>query len=579
MRTEDKPLNTAAELYREMATRGLEIRKTDARDNCLFDELLANLNCQDIELMKFLKKENISAKKFLLEFLKTVSPFSVMFQNIWTYLAKHYAPKVSENEIISIRFGLPGEDNIHDINLEQFRRYAEKARLIETIIQYSIWSENALIMLFELQTILNDNKRSTQYNRYRPGKYFELPNITVTDNPMDVVINDVRSVMLGIIDRYRIEMETTGDSETDSPQRHLAIILTDLLPGWYTIYEDTNAISDERKMKGLAYYEEHIKPYIDIENKIKQEEIEEALDILDLPFWKHRWHTYEIWSTVNILDNLAGFHTEPRIKDGRICLDGYSSEIIADVKNTMFPDACVAIQVQTDIQIGDKIAMKPDLRICFTNAIDEKDNTAAVIEFKQRKVITKDHIEEVALRYTNGAKKSGGVIITNYDITSVVPKLPPKSYYIEGVHPNNNSALIRLKDNLLSILNSVGFEQKKKRVVLMDISTSMTIHYDRTEVYNALQLYANNKGLKIYFFNEALVDMQLSAKGGYKIITTGGTNLKVSLDQLLEKEGNIDRLLVVTDGDEAMPTNLEGIKLYEECLPSLMGEKLTWILS
>ena len=193
-------LETAAEVYREIKGRGLEIRQNEGRDNALFRELLLGLGCPDDQLMNYLTNEKVSAKTFLIAFMQVVKPFSMMFTEIWNYLSDHCAPKAIE--VLSLRFGLPDEENPDDINLEQFRRFAEENKLINEVVNFTYWPTASLEFLFELGRILHSKDRSYESKRmlyYSTGQNLSLPEISISEHEMDDVINDIRNLFQKVI--------------------------------------------------------------------------------------------------------------------------------------------------------------------------------------------------------------------------------------------------------------------------------------------------------------------------------------------------------------------------------------------
>jgi hypothetical protein len=571
-------LNSANELYTEMSNRGLTIRRGDARDNSLFRQLLKDLNCPDDKLKNFLRRKNISAEKFLIAFLNVAKPFSQMFADIWTYLSIHYAPKATET--LSIRFGFADSKEQQVINLEQFRRYSRETQLIEAILQSNIWPDEAFGRLFRLADRLMGTERqrdSEVFVGYTRGSRLQLPVIQPLSNEMDGVVNDIRDLFQQIINDYHAEVSQNENRNMDSKLDNAASALTDLIPRWYPIFKNLAAISDTNKNNAYIFFNEQIKPHLQSRNNVSLIEVKKALDILDLPFWKYRWHTYEIWCTVSVLNALSDFKPEPRIVDGKIPLDGYSREVIADLTESSYPNPCIVIQEQTDILTENKKAMKPDLRVCFSDAIDDINNTAAVVEFKQRGANTKAHIEEVAQRYTAGTPRSSGTIIVNYDITDLELKLPDKSYYIEGVHPGNPEQINLFKLRLLEMLREVSFKKARNNIVLVDISVSMNGLYDSTIARNSLSLCANVKEVELYFFNDELRKVSFPESYEDKFQTYGGTDLRKSIEQLLDSVGKIDRMLIVSDKGYILPGELLTGISFRECTPDQMTGNLSWI--
>ncbi|RYE57796.1 MAG: hypothetical protein EOP48_05020, partial [Sphingobacteriales bacterium] len=448
---EEQILDSASALYAEMKNRGLEIRKTDARDNGWFDEMCNLLGCPDDQLAVHLKAKNLSAEQFLRAFLQAAQPFSLMFSEIWEYLSDHLAPKAGET--ISIKFGFP-DDQSADIDLEQFRRYEEQAKRLRHLEFIEVWNDKTLNSLFPLSDLLvpDDREWDNKYS-YSSGMVKSLPAIILASHPIDGIIRDIRNLFQQIIDDYRQLSNETKRDQSNVILADNARMLTDLMPRWAYVFYNLDKIADETKDKAYRLYEKDILPYLNKLETEREKLIYEALGILDLPFWKNRWHTYEIWCTVTALKSMEELDPVPRVIAGRIALDGYSKEIIADLGNCRdYAEACVLIQEQTAVTYHNRKAMKPDLRICFSSNKSGTINTAGIIEFKQRGSIDKAHIEEVANAYTLGAPESGGAIIINYDSPGVNPSLPAKSYYMEGLRPDHPEIIGAFSKKLTEVL-------------------------------------------------------------------------------------------------------------------------------
>jgi hypothetical protein len=401
------------------------------------------LGCPDDQLAIYLKTKNLSAEKFLRAFLQAAQPFSLMFSEIWEYLADHLAPKASET--ITIKFGFPDDLGIEEINLEQFRQYDQQAKRLVYMEIKEVWDSSTLSRLFPISHLLVPT--STEWDNrysYSRGMIKTLPKIIIGSHPIDMFIADVRNLFQQVIDdnhqlSYEVRPETSNLILDNN-----ASLLMDLMPKWAYIFYNIGNLAVDDKDKAYALYQKDLLPHLETREIVRDQLINEALEILDLPFWKHRWHTYEIWCTVRALKSMDELGPMPCVVDGRITLDGYSKEVIAVLENCRdYPAACVVIQEQTPIAYKKRKAMKPDLRICFSSNESGTTNTAAVIEFKQRATIDNAHIEEVANSYILGSPNSGGTIILNYDSTSVSPSLPAKSYYMEvlGLTIRKKSAL------------------------------------------------------------------------------------------------------------------------------------------
>ncbi len=591
-----KAIEKAGDLYREIKSRGLHLREDNGRDSALLQELAGKIGCPDARLQRFLDASDLSAEAFLRVFLGLAAPFARMFKEIWDYLSAEAAPKATET--ISVRFGFQGSKDQCAIDLEQFRRYVETSQRVIAEVTTRLWPYKALSGLFSVGRKLTDADRvptwrfNDQHARYEPGKPYELPIVSSTGHPFDEVVKDVRSVFQYIIDGYAQErsqqecarrLPEVGQYEDATDEcaslRQPAYLLTDLLPTWYHILARCDEFPLHAKNAALQEYERAVKPFLSTGTGTAEVPLLAALDILDLPFWRHRWHTYEVWATVLTLRALDDFKPSLRIKGGYCPMDGYSAATIADLTAGDCPSACVAVQVETPFRQGKRRAIKPDLRVCAGDPL-ATEKTAGVVEFKQRSRIDAQVLAEMAVAYTNGCPGSGGVLILNYDISGTFASLPPQCHFIEGVQPLNQSALGEFRQRLSEALRRAGLEPlKEAATVLLDVSSSMGDAYQDTEVQGFLRALLAMRRVKILRFNNGLIEGgDLDAAAAQALTTSGGTELGRALSDIESLFGLPDKLLIVTDGGHDHPNDaLRRIPSVRECSPKEIGLHLEWL--
>lgn len=591
-----KPIETAAGLYREIKRRGLHLREKNGRDNALLQQLTSRLGCPDTQLQSFLDTSDMSAEAFLRVFLQLAAPFARMFQEIWDYLNRELAPKATET--ISVRFGFEDSDDQCSIDLEQFRRYVNTAQRVVAPVAMELWPLEALHGLFPVGRKLTDAARDRtwelyeQHGRYEPGKPYDLPSVPPSGHPFDDVVVSVRDVFKHIIDGYvterceqeRIrrlpELTNEGGESNDRPSlQRAAFLLTDLLPTWFYILDRCSHIPARAKDDALDEYESNVKPLLTSGTALGEVPLLAALDVLDLPFWRHRWHTYEVWATVLTLRLLDDYRPALRIQEGYVPLDGYSAAVIADLKTREHPSACVAVQIETPFERGKRKAIKPDLRICFADPIFP-DNTAGVFEFKQRCRLDSRSLREMATAYTEGCPNSGGCVILNYDRTDPSASLPPRSRLIEDVQPLNRTSIEMVRQTLHDILQTAGIEPLNEEItVLLDVSYSMGDSYQSGDVQRVLREILAMSWVRILRFNDCLVEGgDLDAATAKSLSTGGGTQLGRALSDIESIYGLPSKLLIVTDGEHDHPRDvLSRVPTVRECLPSKIGDNMDWL--
>ena len=214
------------------------------------------------------------------------------------------------------------------------------------------------------------------------------------------------------------------------------------------------------QLEGAAekFFSREIKPLLGRAVEETEVPLLAALDILDLPFWRDRWHTYEILASIATLRSLRQYRPRLRVNAGRVPLDGYTGEIIGDLAGVRGQLGCVAVQALTT-HAGRRI--KPDLRICASKSVKPK-TTVAIVEFKQRGAMTRAHAEEVAEKYAAGAPNAGGVLLLNYDEPGITPNLPPNSVLMQGIQPLARARIAEFEERLLQALSRAGFDPEQR---------------------------------------------------------------------------------------------------------------------
>ncbi|MEY2500938.1 MAG: hypothetical protein QOI07_1272 [Verrucomicrobiota bacterium] len=588
----DPILQSAATLYREVRNRGLDLRTDRGRDRALLAELARSLGCPDLKLQSYLDSHpEITAEVFLQKFLRLAEPFAKMFEEIWQYLAERAAPGASET--IAVRFGLDPASST-SVDLEAFRRYVETTRLAIAHVRIQTWPPEALSELFQLRKIFcvdeNDPiiarrlaERGNAY--YRPGETYSLGELPSGAHPL---VARVHGLFQQIVDDYaqsclpdtsrslpELERENQRDEQVDE-LRHFAFLLTDLIPGWKMIFAGADRITATNARAGEAFFARQIEPRLGSATARRTVPLLEALDVLDLPFWKDRWHTYEIWASIVTLRALAEYNPQLRIVEGRVALDGFSTAIVADLVGADQCPGCVAVQALTSHAGRD---IKPDLRVCITETV-KAENTALIVEFKQREGMTRAHVEEVTEKYRAGAPNAGGVILLNYDQPQITAVLPPGCVLLQGFEPRAVALITEFERHVVGMLELAGFHRPRgRRVLLLDVSGSMGDSYTSARAQAALRSLLGARTLKIYRFNDGLVrGGDLKEPDESSLRGHGGTQLKLALDQLSELVGVIDRLLLVSDGGHDNPSQPNFVSEMRECQPDAIGNYSRWLL-
>jgi hypothetical protein len=145
--------------------------------------------------------------------------------------------------------------------------------------------------------------------------------------------------------------------------------------------------------------------------------VESIKEFTDLPFWKHRWFLYELWTLVRVLDlaATAGTITLEGLKQPRpgvqewVLPGGTASAPVARIANRT---RSVSVWTQLKSQHPQTDAgLEPDLRIRQDR---QPQADLFLIENKDRLTITTTTLAEIANRYVTGTNVHGAWFI-NYE--------------------------------------------------------------------------------------------------------------------------------------------------------------------
>ena len=453
------------------------------------------------------------------------------------------------------------------------------------------WPEDSICDLYELYRILLKNIERNGWNyHYKEGLPYKLPDVVLSEHPLDRIVLRLHQIFQRNIDAFvrQEQMQSQGfsyepnalqnDIDDGFPTKRLT---ADLLPFWQLVFENYKRIPIFSKDKAYEFFNNTIKPKLEKDQRKVAISASKALNIIDLPFWRERWHTYEVWASVATLLALDEFRPIPVVENNSVPIDGYSSCLLAYLKTLNHISACVAIQVQTPYFTSGRKAIKPDLRVCFSDQFDASE-TAAIVEFKQRLHMTAADINGVFKAYMGGSPKCHGTIILNYDSVPSHITLDRGHFVIGDMHPCNPAALSEYKITLQGILKSSGIQPLRKNIiVLLDVSGSMAGLYRSSAAAETLQTLTIIRYVHVFTFNEGLTTGQrLKNDSSSQIYTSGGTDLGKAINDLSAMNCEPDRLLILTDGEYQCPSEvLKSVPAMRECLPSDARHYIAWLLN
>lgn len=562
----DAVADTGAQFYRELRARGLHLRHENGRDNALLDALRSRLGLGGDSFERALESRQVSSEAFLEAFLEVTSPFATMFQEIWEYLAAVAAPSAAER--VRVRFGFREEGGV-DVDLEQFREWEERCRAIHA--RTTAWTPAARRELFSVSSVFQPflsahPPRSQHWAYYTIGRPLTLPQAPVGSDEFAAIARRVHSMLSAAIgEGVRLHGRTGIETpEYASWKKDWGYPLTDTIPPWEQLFERFEELPPELQSKAVQVFEQCVAPLLASSSRTAQEHYREALDVLALPFWRHRWHTYEIWATIVVIRALDAFRPSPVVRDGRIPLDGYDSACVAHLLTHERPSACVVAQLETPFARGKRKAIKPDLSICFDET-GSADSRAAVVEMKQRIDLDPAHAREVVTSYRDGSPRASRVILVNYDGGAAIEPID-RVEIIHRVHPGMPKNVARFEESVREACAEAQITPDGSRLlVLMDVSGSMAAIYQDASIKRVLEEMIR-WNVTVRSFNDDVQGAPNLVEIANGLRTGGGTNLRAALERT--RDIRADRIWVVSDGGfEAPVDELQKIRPFRVIAP------------
>lgn len=400
------------------------------RDEALLKSLAIKLSIPDESFILSDESKAISAQQYLMAMLEVLEPLSVMFQDIWNYCERSMT-KTSKNTLdISWNFNIKGDQVT--INFEAFRRYRQ---LLEQVPESNAFNN--------LCNGFADACRNYQENRpnERPAK---LP-----AKPKDAMPKSVASRIYDLCESVRDQgLEKSGYWGT-----------ADAVPALWAI-------------KNLSLWDMHA--FAHLQSLLDQCAPNlKAEDILDLPFWRHRWQIYELWCLVTTLQLFArrGFELN-RSPTGAALLELGQTVVVAERKSLPFGQ--IIYQPSYLRRAGKNV--QPDIVVVRgTSTVIQPDDVAAIIECKQHKMpddeslktLKKRYFDGVAASYADAVATDGALVLVNYDNVD----FPHDYTLIDEFRPQTRHTLAA---PLAAVLNEFSqVEVQPQPVLIIDGSSSM----------------------------------------------------------------------------------------------------------
>ncbi|RLI72531.1 hypothetical protein DRO97_08825, partial [Archaeoglobales archaeon] len=327
--------------------------------------------------------------------------------------------------------------------------------------------------------------------------------------------------------------------------------------------------------------EEKAREHLDLfKRKVKLKEkafneslVKKLVEFVSLPYWRHRWYIYELWTLINVsmtIAQLGDFKLNTLHRKGHI-------EIKIPKANAKEPVG--------EIKIGKKVleiwyqrktynpitgeGLEPDIRVSLKperySFIPED---ILIIENKDRKKASGSHIDKIANKYAKGTT-SECLFILNYesysrkdlqDYINYKTVDEKEIFILSYFKPTNFYIMDFFKKKILQV---VDYYLKAKKDtsgeihILLDISYSMLGDKINTCKELILVLYNIFRKLgydfKVFIFNTHLIK-EINFSELNKIKAYGATDLKTTFEQYSKiysknKKKDTTIIIIFTDSD------------------------------
>ena len=291
--------------------------------------------------------------------------------------------------------------------------------------------------------------------------------------------------------------------------------------------------------------------------------IEDILKFVKLPYWKHRWHIYELWSLFFCL-NIAksSYKIRLNLKDHGDYIEliipkAVAKEPVAEIFSNEREIQCW-FQRKTINPITGK-GLEPDLRF-MTRDIYPTD--IFVLENKDRRNCSGAHIDTVKNKYLSGTLAKN-IWIVNYE--NYLRKEFSKKIYRETINDRNVWVASNFKPseipqefylNFIGILKDYFNPLTPKTGLSYDLIIDKSGSMDGKSIFAEVEIIFNNLNYnpdEIYLFDTSLTKLEYNNVGDFiksHLKCNGGTELVNCFEQYLRSKNEFPQLIyVITDGD------------------------------
>ena len=318
--------------------------------------------------------------------------------------------------------------------------------------------------------------------------------------------------------------------------------------------------------KRMAKYQRALRDIIVFKGHKKTETIvEDILEFVRLPYWKYRWHIYELWTLFLCLNIASAYRIRLNLKDHGDYLElivpkAVAKEPVAKILNDQREIQCW-FQRKTANPMTAK-GIEPDLRF-MTKDLYPTD--IFVIENKDRRNCSGSHVDHVRDKYLSGtaAKNIWIVNYENYSRKDFSKKIHREIVGDRSVWVASNFKPTKVpqefSSNFKSALTDCFYPQTTTPKISYDLIVDKSGSMDGKPIFPTVESISNSFNYNpdnIYLFDTDLTKMMFNDIEKFKDFIANhlkcddGTELVISFEQYLRSKNEFPKLIyVLTDGD------------------------------
>lgn len=570
-------IKSSVQLYRLISRENLHLRAGYGRDDALLGQLAQKLGLDPNKpIPKQLESKKISLEEFVQAFFLLIEPFAKMLSNIYSIMQRHQARSALRS--IRMRFSFQKIREEFDFDLKHFREWLAIYRKLRGTFTIRLWSYDDIGKLFQpigtLRNIYGEDynwERNRRYSSplpepqilYIDSQWIPLRHLRDAMEQLRQIVAEETDEHANALSALTKEYEDREEQIEFSPSK-VRLMLSDLWPGFVGLLSQLEKSSPTKSLtkEAINALQEIDRIQRDIQRSHMDGEVlvRDLVELLRLPFWKHRWRVYEVWVMFGVIDCLDEYDITLELVGDRLTLEEYTATKVAQFEDLKGGDYEVWTQLSTPVDTPHKRKhIMPDIRFCRDDA-GVPENTFLLVECKQSINMKPKGLKDLIEDYRRGAYKSILNLFVNYDRFPAISLPFPHIKLFSNVNPAYPSIVQEFKKLIKSTLMEHRIEPAVPQfdAIVFDVSVSMRGKYTVSEISKTCRnLLIENSRSKIFFFSSNLLATdKLSSPAlvsELEGMISGSTNLDGALRELHSKYPDIKRVAVVTDGHYDSP--------------------------